>query len=159
MSPESELLDRLDIPAADKAMLREKLALSVTSFAAAATSLLQGRDSASLTSQQLRTLMGMVMDQSSQWRQRDTERLAEVVKTYRSAPSTFAIYCADPDTRLWLARSLQIALDLDRHPHHGVYAVRANPTAAEAGHIIVVEPGDPVAEGYKRTLVFLGNDH
>ncbi|WP_156192688.1 hypothetical protein [Corynebacterium kalinowskii] len=159
MSPESEILDRLDITKSDKAMLRERLAQSVTSFVAAATSLLQGRDSGSTTSKQLRTLIGLVMDPASQWKQRDTQRLAELVKAYRSAPGKLAIFCADPDTRQWLARSLQVALDFDRRPSHGVYAVRANPALAEAGEIIVVAPGDSVAQGYERSLVFLGNDH
>lgn len=154
MSPESELLDRLDIPDTDKVMLRERLASSVTSFAAGATTLLQGRDSGSTTAKQLRTLMGMVMAPDSQWKRRDTERLAEVVKAYRSEDGKLAIFCADPDTRLWLARSLQIALEWDRRPRHGVYGVRANPTATEAGEIVVVAPGDPVAQGYPRTLVF-----
>lgn len=144
----------LEISDAENRQLGDALESSVAAFAAVATTVLQRRDAGCTTAKQLRQLMTQVMQPESSWKLRDTARVAEVVRDYREAPGPLAIYCANPDTRLWLARALQIALEQDWRPHHGAYAVRANPTKDEAGEIIVVAPGDPMATGYPRSLVF-----
>lgn len=154
MSQEKDVLEQLELSSAEKQELRRRLNSSVASFAAYATSLLQGRDSATTTAQQLRGLIAEVIAPEGAWKQRDLARVGEIASSYRHHPEKLAITCPDPDTRLWLARALQVALDVDRHPHHGVYAVRANPTPSEAGEIIVVAPEDPQVKGYPRVLVF-----
>lgn len=133
--------------------------MSVASFVAAATSLLQGRDSGSTTAQRLRTLIATVNAVESQWRVRDVARVAEIVTFYRSSPGKLAIICDDVDTRQWLAGSLRLALEFDRRPEHGTYAVRANPLPEEAGEIVVVDSKNPLVGKYPRTLVFLSDDH
>lgn len=128
---------------------------SQAAFGARCTSMLQAMQSDDPRAQALKAMLIDATADSSELRQRDARRVAELVSLLGATPRPVAIVCSDIDTRHWLVGQLRRKLQLSPYPDRTrSFAISADPDSAWAGSIVVVAPDNALLQTYPHHVRF-----
>ncbi|MDU0478034.1 hypothetical protein QVA66_02130 [Staphylococcus chromogenes] len=148
-------IQRTSLPAENREQLVTAWRSSSVAFAAACTSLMQGKAATEHIVLQLKALLDDALLPGSPTHLRDLHRIGQLAALLRDCGEKVAVVCENINTRMWLAARLREALDFPPHPDNsGLRELAADPTAEAAGRIAIISSGNPLLERYDRQVSY-----